>query len=401
MLSRIKFDISVLVNEMLDQLPKYIWTNYTTTFLDLAMGGGQFVGEIERRLRAAGHSDENIKSRVFGYETSNLHIRYAINRYKLVGTYAKLSYEDVFKMSEAKKFDVIVGNPPYQDTKKSGNALWSLFVQKSFNDLLNTKGFVAYITPARWVLPGCNIKKEKIRIWSSFIQPLKTMVINLGECSRYFKEGSTGDYFSYFIVQNTLSKKSDITNLQTSTEILKVNLHDIEWLPLRNCNSISLNIVQKIQQTTSTYFSLAWKYDRTQIDLKESPTKEFSHKVFVGNNTIKFSNHAFPDCHGPKVLFKLGRFIEYPKRIYIDKDGDVNYNSAYIIPLRKDDNVEYLTSKLYIFLAKCLNSGSEITAEGYRSLPKLDTSRSWSDEEIYKYFNLTPEEIKYIEDNVK
>jgi len=50
MLSRIKFEIAPLVNEMLDQLPADIWTSETTTFLDPGMAGGQFVREIERRL---------------------------------------------------------------------------------------------------------------------------------------------------------------------------------------------------------------------------------------------------------------------------------------------------------------------------------------------------------------
>ena len=34
-------------------------------------------------------------------------------------------------------------------------------------------------------------------------------------------------------------------------------------------------------------------------------------------------------------------------------------------------------------------------------LPKIDLSKSWTDEELYKYFNLTQEEIDYIESQVK
>ena len=56
MLSRIKFEITPLVNKMLDQLPSEVWTSTTTTFFDPAIAGGQFVREIERRLLEAGHS---------------------------------------------------------------------------------------------------------------------------------------------------------------------------------------------------------------------------------------------------------------------------------------------------------------------------------------------------------
>lgn len=76
-----------LVNEMLDQLPPEVWSSSTTTFFDPAIGGGQLVKEIERRLKEAGHSLENIASRVFGMESDLLSVNYAVNTHKLVGNY--------------------------------------------------------------------------------------------------------------------------------------------------------------------------------------------------------------------------------------------------------------------------------------------------------------------------
>ena len=74
MLGRLKFNIEVLVEEILDQIPEHVWLGDTTTFLDPAIGGGQFVVAIERRLRKYGHSSENIAKRVFGYEDNILRI---------------------------------------------------------------------------------------------------------------------------------------------------------------------------------------------------------------------------------------------------------------------------------------------------------------------------------------
>ena len=297
------------------------------------------------------------------------------------------------------KFDVIVGNPPYQDQMRSGNALWSLFVKKAFDELVNKNGFVAMITPARWVLPGCNIKEGKIRIWDSYIKKLNTKIINLGECSKYFKEGSGTNYFSYFVTQKNSQHKP--VTIITNTEKFNINLTKASWLPLRNCNSKSLQIIQKIMSVKTETFELAWKYDRSQKNLVNIKTKKFMVPVFIGNDSIRFSDHQSPEHLTPKVLFKLGRFIEYQKRIMIDSSGDMSYNSAYIVPIKKNDNVNYLKSKLYCFLAQCLNSGSEITAEGYRTLPKLDATRSWTDIDLYKHFNLTEEEIAYVEANFK
>jgi hypothetical protein len=47
-----KFEIDELVAEILDQLPSSVWTSNSTTFLDPAIGGGQFVRAVEQRLRS-------------------------------------------------------------------------------------------------------------------------------------------------------------------------------------------------------------------------------------------------------------------------------------------------------------------------------------------------------------
>ncbi len=67
MISRLKFDIDTLVDELVEHIPTYIWESDSTTFCDLQMAGGQFIRGINRKLRQYGHSDENIQSRVYGF----------------------------------------------------------------------------------------------------------------------------------------------------------------------------------------------------------------------------------------------------------------------------------------------------------------------------------------------
>lgn len=397
MLSRMKFDIEDLVVEMLDQLPSSVWTSTTTTFFDPAFGGGQFVREIERRLRAAGHSDENIHLRVFGFEESELHVRFAVNKYKLVGQYAKKTYDNFLEMDNSMKFDVVIGNPPYQDTHRSGNPLWPLFVKKAF-DLTEDDGYTSMITPGRWVLPGHNIKENKIRIWDNYIGVYNTLAVNLGECSKHFSVGGSDDYFSYFITEK--SKTHSLTKITTQDQKFDIDLKSINWLPYRNCNIFTINILKKILSKRYPSFDLTWKYDRSHNDVKESSKGKYNVPIFFGRGNVKYSDHTSDLHSSPKVLFKLGRFIPYIDRVYIDKLGNMSYNSAYVACINKNEDVSYLESKLYIFIASCLFNGSEITAEGYRTLPRLP-SKTWTDTDLYHHFGLTQEEIDYIESNAK
>ena len=51
------------------------------------------------------------------------------------------------------KFNVVIGNPPYQSTiKSSGNTIWDKFVLQSI-DLLKDGGYISFINPPRWRQP--------------------------------------------------------------------------------------------------------------------------------------------------------------------------------------------------------------------------------------------------------
>ena len=149
---RIKQDFAGLVNEILDQFPVSVWTSETSTFLDPEIGGGQIVREIVHRLRAAGHTDENINNRVFGL-TTKLGVELVKKHHKLPGTYIA---QDFLTWETNMEFDVVVGNPPYTDGTQGQADLYSLFIKKVME---LSPAYIAFIVPSTFI-SGNGAKKD-------------------------------------------------------------------------------------------------------------------------------------------------------------------------------------------------------------------------------------------------
>jgi hypothetical protein len=178
-IERVKFQLKPLVDSMLDQLPPHVFTSDTTTFLDPAFGGGQFLREVVTRLRAAGHSDDNIRSRIYGCEITNFRVKYATQLGGVISD--NLIKADCLSHDWGDmKFDVILGNPPFskvgegKTAGKRSEELYTQFykwavnrsdivamvlpttdkkLQKNHNDLLRqTANTIEYIDPS--VFPG-------------------------------------------------------------------------------------------------------------------------------------------------------------------------------------------------------------------------------------------------------
>lgn len=238
MLARLKFDITQLVDEILDQLPKEVWTSSSTTFLDPAIGGGQFVNAIENRLRNAGHSAENIASRVYGFESNLMRINFAVNKYTLVGTYSNQNFLEV---KSSMKFDVVVGNPPYQSGNASkGNKLWPKFILKAF-ELTKDKGITALVTPTGWASGGTNIPGGKGVIKDVF-KNAQVHTINVNDITKkHFSNISIE--IGYFILEKTKTTKE--TKIMLVDGEAYVDFRKVEFISPR-LNTIDIDITKKI-----------------------------------------------------------------------------------------------------------------------------------------------------------
>jgi site-specific DNA-methyltransferase (adenine-specific) len=66
-----------------------------------------------------------------------------------------------------------------------------------------------------------------------------------------------------------------------------------------------------------------------------------------------------------------------------------------------ENYLSYLKTSFVRFLMLQMLSTQDISAEKFRFVPLQDFTKSWTDEELYKKYNLTDDEIKFIESMIK
>lgn len=226
MLSRLKFDLSQIINEKLTHIPNYIWESKTTTFCDLQMAGGQYIKEILNKLREFGHSDENIKSRVFGFSENEFYLAVIQGDSSLIGTF------NVYKENIDMEFDVIVGNPPYNKSMVGGNGgrdIWPEFFENAIS-LLKNDGYLAYLHPPKW-------RKPNHKLFSKFKEMNLLYLEMHSKRDGYNLFGKLTKYDIYVLQKSKYNGKTIIIDESGDKSVLNIN--DWEFLPNKLFNKIS------------------------------------------------------------------------------------------------------------------------------------------------------------------
>lgn len=392
MLDRLKFDIVLLVEEMLIKLPKWMWTSKTTTFLDPSIGGGQFAAVVETRLRKAGHSDANIAKRVFGYADDVLELNYAIKRWGLVGTYKVGSFLEE-KMN--KKFDVVLGNPPYQSGKgeKGGSSsLWRKFVSKGW-DLTKDDGRLMFVVPQ---LP--NSSKDLGEIFYAH----QTEIV-WDDIAHHFS-GVGSSFYAWMVLKAPKTKQTHFINKNLYIDITNESLpKHIEALP----------IVEKVMKgrelfeckSSGNYFhtQVADGADDDYLSSQKSKSLKYKLRRTSGNNYAMWGAEEPEEYTERKVCFTFSGYPYYQYHDEKDPIGTIKFQSGHILVKNKKEAKNLISlyeSCVYRFIMDEMTPGG-MRGKRIYELPKMDLSRAWTDKELYKHFGLTDEEIAYIEEAVK
>lgn len=466
-----------VANQMLDLLPPEIWRDSAATFLDPACKSGVFLREIAKRLidglaeeipDLQQRIDHIFQKQLYGIAITEItsllsrrslycskypNSRYSITRFEDTSgniRYKRVQHrwqngkcvfcgasqseydrgedlethayewihtvkpEEIFGM----KFDVIIGNPPYQlsdgGNGASAKPLYHMFVEQSRK--LRPR-YMVMIIPARWYSGGKGLDGFRSEMLND--NRIRRLVdyTNSADC---FPGVDIAGGVCYFLWDRDHSGNCTYTNYFNGKESTTERLLSqyITFIRYPIAESI-ISKIQKIKEatmdsivTTRKPFGLATNtVPMTSGDLmlrhnkglgkyKRSEIKtgiEYIDKWKVMISYLSAEHAGQPDKNGQ---FKVLSTMEILPPGYVCTETYL-LAGCFDTENEAQNMLKYLKTKFVRFLVGQVAVSQHITKSCFNYVPIRDFSKSWIDEELFAKYNLTQEEIDFIESMIK
>lgn len=467
-----------LANKVLNLLPQELFKSPTTTFLDPFSKSGVFLREIVKRLDRGledqipdrqARIDHIMHKQVYGiaiteltsyisrrslycskrangqysvshFETESGNILYANRSHTWVNGKCKYcgATQSVYDRGSAAeqyaylfihtdnphqffgnmKFDVIIGNPPYQLEDGGNNASASPLYQKFVEQAKKLKPrYLSMIIPSRWFGGGKGLddfRKDTLND-SRF-----RVIVDYENANDCFPGVDIAGGVCYFLWDRENPGDCRVVNINNGQKIETVRKLNEFGTFIRRAEA--LQIVKKVLAKKEPLMSNV-----------VSSSKPFGLRTFVrpqktGDIILRWQNGEGPYNRseiivGVEMIDKwkvITSYVGYDHAGNPGKDGKRKvFNKIDILPpgticnetylvinyfdteQEAKNMVGYMKTMFFRFLVSQLMFSHHITKNAYQFVPVQDCKQEWTDEKLNKKYGLSPEEIAFIESSIR
>ena len=469
-----------VANAMLDLIPEDFWKDPNVRVLDPACKSGVFLREAAKRfLKGEEESIPDLKERIdhifhkqlFGYAITELtsHLsrrtvycsktangKYSVTPFKSENgniafsrvehtwedgkcKYCGASQEVFDKGAEAEthaykfihltsqqikdldmKFDLIIGNPPYQisdggdgeDTRQRGGALpiYQHFVEQAKK---LKPHYLTMIIPSRWFAGGRGLDEFRLNMLQD--NELKVLVdhpvsaecfpgveIKGGVCYFLWEK----DYHGNCLVRTHRNGNTSELNrplLEKGCET---------FIRYNEAISVLHKVKEKKEKSFASLVSSSKPFGlRTYVTGNEK-RKNIDDYILYGNKVRNYiprdeikMNKDLADKSKIFITYAYGAGEDFPHQIinkpFLGEPNSVCTETYLVVGPFKDDTIStnvlsYMVTKFFRFMVLLLKNTQHATKTVYQLVPIQDFSKPWTDEELYEKYGLTDEEIAFI-----
>ena len=472
------FTPPALANQVLDMLPQQLFCDPATTFLDPFCKSGVFLREIVKRLdQGLAESIPDRQQRihhilhrqVYGIALTELtallsrrtlycsksansphsvsrfddeqgHVQYRAISHTWVNGKCKYcgASKDVYDRGSASeqyayqfihidnpeklfpknmKFDVIIGNPPYQlsdgGSKASATPIYNLFVAQAKK--LNPR-FLIMIIPARWYAGGKGLDAFRDSMLSDRHLLRLVDYFDAGEC---FPGIDISGGVCYFLWSRdrvddceVVSIRKGVKSMMKRALLVKGNSSFIRF-------NEAISILNKVRFDSMPFSDVVSARKPFGIDTKPhifNGNKKGRIMIFAYPNngyvdsTIVSSNHELVNKYKVMISYAYGERGDFPYFV-IGKPFLAPPQSCcsetYLVIGEYDTKemcencISYMKTKFFRFLVLLSKNTQHATSKVYQFVPLQDFSHPWTDEMLYEKYGLDEHEIAFIESMIR
>ena len=316
------------------------------------------------------------------------------------------------------KFDVIIGNPPYQLDDGGNGASASPLYQKFVEQAKKLKPrYMSMIIPSRWFGGGKGLddfRKETLN------DDRFRVIVDYENANDCFPGVDIAGGVCYFLWDRDNRGTCRVVNINNGVQVETTRKLDEFETFIRRAEA--LNIIKKVRAkkenvmsnvvTSRKPFGLATtdrplSYGDLKLRWQSGEGPYPKEKVSIGTEMINkwkvitsyvgYDHAGNPGKDGKRKVFARIDILP-PKTIC---------NETYLVISSFDTEAEaknmvgYMKTLFFRFLVSQLMFSHHITKTAYQFVPVLDCKQEWTDEKLYEKYGLSEEEIAFIESMIR